>query len=64
LEDRRSKDDKVPREVWKTLEANAEKTRIAKTKGGRTKRGEGRKERRKKTKKKKEIEERKDNVDK
>jgi len=64
LEDRRSKDDKVPRGVWKTLEANADKTRIAKTKGGRTKRGEGRKERRKKTKKEKEIEEKKDNVDK
>ena len=54
----------MPRGVWKTLEANAEKTRIVKTKGGRTKRGEGRKERRKRTKKEKEIEERKDNVDK
>ena len=44
MEDWRSKDDKVSREVWKTVEAKARKTRIAKTK-------ERRKEKKKETEK-------------
>jgi len=32
LENRRGKNDEVSREVWKTVEAEAEKTRVAETK--------------------------------
>ena len=58
LEDRRGKDDKMFRGVWKTVETNAGKIGVAETKGGRSK-GGGRKiiGRRRKEE---EVEERKD----
>ena len=55
LEDGRGKDDKMSRGVWKTVEANAGKMRMAETEGGRGKRRSGkeiRKERRKEEAKK------------
>ena len=50
LEDRRGKDNKMSRGVWKTVEANAGKIRIAETEGGRGK-GRSRKEMRRKREK-------------
>jgi len=43
LEDGRGKDDKIPREVWKTVETDIGKIRVAEIEGGRGK-GESRKE--------------------
>ena len=37
LEDRRSKDDAVPGEMWQTVETNIGKVRMGKAKGGRGK---------------------------
>ena len=34
LEDRRGKDDKMPRRVWKTVETNAGKIGVTETEGG------------------------------
>ena len=63
LEDRRSRDDEVSRRMWKTVEAKAGKTKVAKTKRRREERGReketrreraekgGRKEKEEKTKK-------------
>ena len=44
MEDRRSKNDKVFRRVWKTVEAKAGKTVVAKTKGRGEERGRGKKQ--------------------
>jgi len=49
LEDRRSKDDKMPRRMWKAVKASAGKVRMGKTEGGGNK-GRSRKEMRGKTK--------------
>jgi len=46
LENRRGKDDKMPGEMWKTVEANAEKIRVIETEGGSGKEGSGKETRR------------------
>ena len=50
LEDRRGKDNKMSRGVWKTVEANAGKIRMAEIEGGRGKGGSRKEMRRKRGK--------------
>ena len=52
LEDGRGKDDEMFRGVWKTVETNTDKIRVAETEGERSK-GESRKEMRRKRRKEK-----------
>ena len=58
LEDRRSEDDKVPRGMWKTVEASSWEVRMGKTEKGRSERGSRKKTRGKG--KREEAEKRKD----
>jgi len=50
LEDGRGKNDKMSRRVWKAVEANAEKIRVAETEGGRSKGRSGKETRKEKGK--------------
>ena len=56
LENRESKNDEVPRRVWKTVETSAREVGLGETEGGRSKRGSRKKIGRKRKKK---VEERK-----
>jgi len=58
LENRRSKDDEMPRGMWKAVEASSEEVRIGKIEEGRSKRGSTKKTRGKE--KEEEAEKRKD----
>ena len=51
LENRRGKNDKMPGQMWQTVETNIRKVRMAETEGGKSK-GRGRKETRRERKKK------------
>jgi len=46
LENRRSKDDKVPRGMWEAVKTSAREVRVEKAKGRRSKRRSWKKERR------------------
>ena len=52
LENRRSKDDKMSRRMWKIVETNAGKIGMVETEGGRGKRRSGKEMRKKREKKK------------
>ena len=56
LENRESKNDEVPKRVWKTVETSAREVGLGETEGGRSKRGSRKKIGRKRKKK---VEERK-----